>query len=231
MQAHACPPHATEALRYRGIAPHYDWLAWVYSGGAMSRLKREQARSLTKGLRVLYAGGGSGDELQAAQSTGAEVIWLDQSPEMLEIARLRPGAGAVSFVSEDIFSHEPTAPYDVVVANFFLNVFSPRNVRLLLEHLASILKPGGVLLVGDFAPPSKNPLGFALQWAYYLIPLVFFWLVTGNAFHGLYDYRKTTPAYGLAVERIDYTRIFGWGPRWLCSMTFTKDESPPGGSP
>ena len=94
-----------------------------------------------------------------------------------------------------------------------------------------MLKPGGVLLVGDFAPPVKNPLGFALQWAYYLVPLVFFWLVTGNAFHGLYDYRKPASQCGLRVEHIDYVRIFGWGPRWLCSMTFIKHESVSRSSP
>jgi ubiquinone/menaquinone biosynthesis C-methylase UbiE len=171
---------------------------------------------------VLYAGGGSGVELEAALGSGAKVTWLDQSPEMLDLARQRPGARQARFVNGDILSHETGVPYDVVVANFFLNVFSPDDVRRVLAHLVSLLKPGGVLMVGDFAPRVKNPLGRLLQWAYYLVPLVFFWLVTGNAIHGLYDYKKPAADQGLALKSIEHVRIFRWGPRWLCSMTFEK---------
>jgi ubiquinone/menaquinone biosynthesis C-methylase UbiE len=219
LRAHACPPQ-----RYRGIAPFYDPLAWLYSGGQIGALKRAQTERLVPGWRVLYAGGGGGVELEAAVARGVNVTWLDRSPEMLAIARRRPGASAARFVDEDILSHAPGSVYDAIVANFFLNVFSPEDVFRVLRHLSSLLVPGGVLIVGDFAPASKNPLGLLLQWAYYLVPLVFFWLATGNAFHGLYDYRKPAASCELEVECVEYRRVFGWGPRWLCSMTFKKVE-------
>jgi hypothetical protein len=128
----------------------------------------------------------------------------------------------VRFLHEDVFQHDSSPPYDAVIANFFLNVFSPGELERSLRKLASLTRHGGLLLVGDFAPASKNPLIFPLQWLYYMLPLVFFWLVTRNAFHGLYDYRSLAAHCDLRLESYETERIFGIGPRWLCRLSFRK---------
>lgn len=209
---------------YECVAPFYDALGWLYTGGQIARLELSQARAFAPGSRVLYAGAGTGRELESALAAGARPTALDSSPGMLARARRRLGGAAagVRFCCEDVLAHQPEQAYDSVVANFFLNVFSQSRMPRVLERLIGWLRPGGTLLIGDFAPPSARVLERTLQRAYYLPPLSLFWLTTGNAWHPLYDYRELAARRGLGLVREERVRVFRWGPRWLSSMTFQK---------
>jgi demethylmenaquinone methyltransferase/2-methoxy-6-polyprenyl-1,4-benzoquinol methylase len=212
-------------LRYGWIAGVYDQLGWLYTGGQMARLKQSQRLGIARGGRALYAGVGTGEELESALSQDAQPTALDASKAMLERARRRLGAAAnkVHFCCEDVFAHRPNAPYDVVVANFFLNVFSTARMPHVLTRLCDLLRPGGTLLIGDFSPPAPGRVERTLQRAYYLPPLLSFWLLTGNAWHPLYDYRPVAASLKLRFLSDERVRIFGVGPRWLSTLRFVKD--------
>jgi len=205
------------------LARVYEALAWLYSGGQIARLKQDQAHCFEPGSRILYAGVGPGDELASAVATGATITALDSSARMLVRARSRlQQPDSVRFLCEDVLSHEPVEPYDVVVANFFLNVFSMEDMPRVLARLAGYLSPGGTLLVGDFAPPGQSLVERWVQRAYYLPPLLLFHLLTQNAWHPLYDYEPAARQAGLVPIAHDKVRIFGFGPRWLSNQSFGK---------
>lgn len=213
-----------ERVDYGRVACLYDLLGWLYTGGQIARLKRRQARRLAPGARVLYAGVGTGEELPSALEARAQVTALDASPAMLERAknRLGPRAREVQFHCEDLFAHEATQPYDTVVANFFLNVFAEAALPSVLTRLSELVRPGGTLLIGDFAPPALGPRERALQRAYYWAPLALFRLLTQNPWHPLYDYRALTERTGFAQVAHEPLRIFGIGPSWLSTLSFVK---------
>ncbi len=195
-------------------------------------MKRNQTRMFRDGMRVLYAGAGTGQEVESALLRGVEATLLDASPEMLQRAELRLGkaSGKVVFCCEDVFAHRPSQPYDSVVANFFLNVFAQPVVPRVLEQLCAWLKPGGTLLIGDFRAPAPGPVQKALQWAYYLPPLALFRVMTGNAWHPLYDYRPIAERCGLTFAGETTARVFRFGPAWLSTLAFKKPVQPPSGS-
>jgi len=152
---------------------------------------------------------------------------------MLDRARRRVGAlparslaGSraehVRFCCEDFFAHSAAEPYDMVVANFFLNVFAESMLPRAIARLSDLLRPGGTLLIGDFAPPVGHPALCILQRAYYLPPLALFRLLTRNPWHRLYDYRPVAERAGFTLEAHDRVRIFGLGPRWLSTLRFVK---------
>lgn len=206
------------------MAHVYDLLAWLYSGGQIGALKRQQTRLLESGARVLYAGAGTGGELGSALARGCRPHALDSSKAMLAQARRGLGAQAehVVFCCEDVFAHRPDQPYDTVVANFFLNVFSEARLPRVLVRLNELLRPGGELLVGDFAPPVAGRLERALQSLYYLPPLYLFRLLTRNPYHPLYDYRPIAETCGFRFRGQQTRRIFGLGPAWLSTLRFEK---------
>lgn len=215
---------AIERADYGSVARVYDLLSWFYTGGQIARMKRSQASQLAPHARVLYAGVGTGEELISALSAGAQPTALDASPAMLERARdrLGPRARDVRFCCEDLFAHDVSRPYDTVVANFFLNVFAESALPLALARLTELVRPGGTLLIGDFAPPVAQPLLRALQRAYYWPPLALFRLLTQNPWHPLYDYRPLAERLGLTLLAHERVRIFGIGPSWLSALSFAK---------
>ena len=216
-------------VAYDKVARVYDLLGWLYTGGQIARLKQRQSATLEPNARVLYAGVGTGEELVTALARGAHPTALDTSSVMLERARLRlgqlpvgSGAERVRFCCEDFFAHRAPEPYDRVVANFFLNVFAESMLPRCFARLSELVRPGGTLLIGDFAPPVDHPVERALQRAYYLPPLALFHLLTRNPWHGLYDYRPVAERAGFTLHAHDRTRIFGFGPRWLSTLRFVK---------
>ena len=218
------PVEGVERVDYGRVASVYDLLSWVYTGGQIARLKQSQAARFAPGARVLYAGVGTGEELLSALDAGARPTALDASPAMLERAKSRLGARAseVRFCSEDVFAHTAPEPYDIVVANFFLNVFAESLLPRISRRLTELVRPGGSLLVGDFAPPVDSRLERALQRAYYWPPLALFRLLTRNPWHALYDYRPVVEGLGLRLVAHDRVRIFGIGPSWLSTLSFVK---------
>lgn len=202
--------NADADTRYGRVAAVYDALGTLYSAGAISRAKRESARFVAPGSTVLYAGAGTGEEAVLAARAGARVTLLDSSKAMLARAKARFDreqegvAHAPVFAAQTLEAHRPHR-YDVVVASFFLNVFSEPELPRAQACLCDLVRAGGRLVVVDFAAPRSSRAFAALQRAYYLPPLGLFHLLTHNPWHPLYDYgavmAQIAPAWG-APERL-----------------------------
>jgi demethylmenaquinone methyltransferase/2-methoxy-6-polyprenyl-1,4-benzoquinol methylase len=188
---------------YQRVASVYDGLAALYSGGGIRRAKLAHLTWVEPGQRILYVGSGTGLEAVAARSQGAEVTLLDTSSAMLDRAQhrferdgLAVGAPGVELRLEALEAHTPARPYDVVVASFFLNVYGQSSLSGAIARLGELVRPGGRLVVADFAAPSAARTLRAVQRAYYVPPLVLFRVLTQNPWHELYDYARALEAFG-----------------------------------
>ena len=142
---------------YDRLARLYDAAAHLYSGGQIRALKASQIGELQAGQRILYAGVGDGEDAVLAANRRVTLTLLDLSPLMLERAagkfQAADAEGCLEIICSDVLKHERPGHYDIVVANFFLNVFKEPMMEAVLAHLATMLKPGGKLLIGDFSYP------------------------------------------------------------------------------
>ena len=214
---------------YRYVAPLYDGLAALYSGGQMRACKAAQAAGLKAGERVLYAGGGAGADACLAAARGCSVTVVDKSREMIELARaahVRAGSGDIELRCEDIFAHDRLSAYDVVCANFFFGVFAPRDLPRLIERLVRQLRPSGRLLVADFALTGNLPQR-VLQQVYHAIPLAFYAVVAGNPVHALHDYEPYLEDAGLRITDRTLHRVWR-GPELFQNLTaIRRGPAPP----
>jgi demethylmenaquinone methyltransferase/2-methoxy-6-polyprenyl-1,4-benzoquinol methylase len=164
-------------------------------------------------MRVLYVGAGTGDECVAAARKGAQVTIVDRSREMLRRcdARLRAAGQSAKLVQADARHLGGAERFDAVVTPFFLNVFGKDEVAGLLLGLCKSATKGGLLLCVDFRGPSDRPFFAALQRAYYLPPLAFFFCAARNAWHEIYDYEAIARASGapLTLEERLVERAYG----------------------
>jgi len=202
------------ADRYRLMGHIYEVLARLYSGFQIPKCKEAMTSRLEPDDGVLFAGVGHGREAKKAAEMGARVTVVDLSETMLEKCRNNLDGCSlrhpVRHIHDDIFHLSPeNHQYDYVFANFFLNVFKREQMERVVRHLAELTRPGGHLVVGDFAFPDGNVFARAFKHLYWYIAVSLFVLFTRNAFHDIYNYPEYLKKYGLQIAEIKYFKVLG----------------------
>jgi ubiquinone/menaquinone biosynthesis C-methylase UbiE len=207
----------TTAKNYDGVVWVYDPMSSIYSLGQINAAKISQVAHLSPGESVLYVGVGTGDDALAAARAGARVTCIDLSPAMLKRAEarfIRTGLTG-EFICADALEHHPAEGYDAVALNFFLNFFPEPSMRNALSRLVGLVKPGGKLMIADYAYPRGNWLLRLPQVIYWRITNVFFWAVSFGglgALHPIYDYCGYFPGLNFETESVEYFRPLRVGP-------------------
>jgi demethylmenaquinone methyltransferase/2-methoxy-6-polyprenyl-1,4-benzoquinol methylase len=142
------------------VAPRYDARNRLFSLNRDRAWRRRAARraALQPGQTALDLCTGTGKlahELRPYVQPGGRVIGIDFSPAMLELARSRePG---IDFRLGDVTKlAEPDASVDAVTIAFGLRNLVDRAGALREMH--RVLRPGGRLVILEFAPPPKGLL-------------------------------------------------------------------------
>ncbi|MFO0963316.1 MAG: bifunctional demethylmenaquinone methyltransferase/2-methoxy-6-polyprenyl-1,4-benzoquinol methylase UbiE [Phycisphaerales bacterium] len=200
-QALAANPHAdAEKARkvqamFAAIARRYDLNNRLHSFGQDQRWRRATvaAAGVGPGSRVLDVACGTGDLSEAFADAGASVVGVDFTPQMLEIAAhkaaahpARPGREAVRYEQGDAMALRfPDASFDAVSIAFGLrNVADPARA---LAEFRRVLRPGGRLLVLEFAEPSNALLRWGSNlYTHRIMPWTASWIARDRS--GAYHY-------------------------------------------
>lgn len=161
------------------VAPFYDQLATLVFAGAIRRAQVAMLPELRDAERVLILGGGTGwfllELLRALPA--AHVLYIDKSPKMIAesaalISRAAPQESArVEFRSGTEQSlRAEDGLFDLVVTNFFLDLFSEDNALAIAHGLRKFLAPDGRWLFVDFELPRT---GLARLYAQVLFKVMF----------------------------------------------------------
>jgi len=135
---------------------------FVSPGGLATAQEFTALLALQAGMQVLDVGCGiGGGAFYMAEHDQVQVLGIDLSSNMLEIARERCRAAGltdqVSFVHGDILEFSGTGSYDRIYSrDVFLHIHD--KVRL-FQQLRAHLKPGGILLFTDYCcgTEAKSP--------------------------------------------------------------------------
>jgi ubiquinone/menaquinone biosynthesis C-methylase UbiE len=218
------------SLNYNRVAPVYEALGYIYSGRQIYRAKASQIAEIETQDRVLYAGVGPGEDAVLAAGKGARVTCIDLSAAMLcqaEVRMTRQGLTA-EFLQGDLLDHDRRGFYDVVIVNFFLNVFSEQDMRRMLCHLTTLAKMGGKVLIADFMPPEGNALARTAQAAYWGVTNLFYYLLGLSAWHPVYDYTDCFADAGLALQSVCRFRPLKISPVGFWAVTAMRSAAPGG---
>lgn len=158
-------PGTTGLVLHR--AARYDFTVWLMTLGR-ERALRERLVGLARlepGASVLDVGCGTGTlAIAAKRRVGAEgsVYGIDASPEMLARANGKARKAGVDVVFTNGLAESlpfPDSRFDVVLSTVMLHHL-PRTARQLgVREMRRVLKPGGRLLVVDFADAAGTRRG------------------------------------------------------------------------
>jgi ubiquinone/menaquinone biosynthesis C-methylase UbiE len=156
-----------QGMHYSRTARYYHWLEAISFGrrlrtARLAHLDRLSARgSVTHALLV---GEGNGSFLVpfVRRYPGAWVTVVDESLEMLEVARSRLevaglGSERVEFLLGDARAlHLPERTYDLIVTLFFFDNFTDEAVRSMMTSLSAHGTEDGQWLLADFHLPESG---------------------------------------------------------------------------
>ena len=206
---------------YGLLAPIYVTLEAIYGGGAIGAAKRAGC-DLLVGRRVLYVGAGTAAEAPSAARAGARVSLLEPSPAMGRLALARFTRAGLS--RPHLYRCRLDAArgrFEVVVANFFLNIFTEPGLRVALTQISDLLEDSGLLLIADFAPLRDRAWLQRLHW---YLPLVVARLFTRDPIHPVYDYVPMAQQMGFRLLEARTFRPFRFGPAWYRFLVFSRDQ-------
>ncbi len=142
--------------------PHYGelgaWKMWLTPAGREGWRRRVDLlrRRLRPGMSVLEIGCGTGLFTRDLAKTGARVVAIDISPELVERARREVPEPTVEFRVDNAYDLDAEdRTFDAVVGS---SVLHHLDVGRALAEFRRVLRPGGVLALSE--PNMANPIIF-----------------------------------------------------------------------
>ncbi|MFD7922974.1 class I SAM-dependent methyltransferase [Streptomyces sp. NPDC059740] len=144
---------------FDGFASAYDRFVSLLPGQNTAWLLGLDPR----GGRALDAGCGPGHAAAALADRFEEVVGLDLSRPLIEIARARRARPQVRYVVRDLFDLTDEHGFDLVYSHTMLHHLA--DYRAGLEHLKGLVRPGGtVALVDNVCDRCPTPPRKAYTW-------------------------------------------------------------------
>jgi ubiquinone/menaquinone biosynthesis C-methylase UbiE len=192
---------------FNAVASFYDRLAEMVFGGAIKRAQTAYLETISPGANVLILGGGTGwilMELFAINPT-CKVWYIDASSRMIDLAKrtVQDSKHHVIFIHGTEDSIPPAGSIDVVITNFYLDLFPPASCDKVIQKISTAMHAKSIWLIADFDDTTWWH-GVILRVMY-----IFFRMTTGIEASSLCNWRKLMERNGFQVkESTEFFRGF-----------------------
>jgi ubiquinone/menaquinone biosynthesis C-methylase UbiE len=174
---------------YARLAARYD--RSVGSAAALLRTRGMMIFPPREGLKVLDVGCGTGEQLASYAKPGCELIGIDLSPSMLEVASRKLASSARLLLEDATHMSFPDASFDLVTCVLALHEMPAEDRPHVVAECRRVTKSGGHILLIDF---HYGPYQFPRGWFYKLFIL---WAEIGAGREHFSNYRDFIANRGL----------------------------------
>ncbi len=150
------------------IADRYDLITVLLSYGQDRRWKKRLVRlaAVRPGMRAVDLATGTGDIALQLAAAGADVVGVDVTLRMIQLANAKPAGGRrhpLYMVGDMLALPFADSSFDLATAGYGLR--NVPDLRAAIGEIHRVLKAGGVALSLDFNRPA-NPIVRAVYLAY-----------------------------------------------------------------
>ena len=139
---------------YSFIAPVYDILLFPFLWNIRHQVVKIVAE--LKPERIIDLCCGTGSQLRLLKKHGFDVVGIDLSKSMLKVAKRGVNAPDC-FLKDARATDYENETFDFAMINFSLHETGWKNAHEILDEIQRILKPGGHVLVVDYALGKRVP--------------------------------------------------------------------------
>lgn len=168
------PSAHTQGMTMNWAAPFYDLYCPAVGLGRGFRAQTLSYAAIRPGERILDVGCGTGVLTRLAAEAAGSATGIDPAARMIQVARetaARLGSAAEFKVAAMESLPFPDASFDLVLSSLMLHHLPPETKQRGLAEAYRVLRPGGRLVIADFARPA-NPLWWLLLWPFLMMPSV-----------------------------------------------------------
>ncbi len=141
------PSERAIQLYYKYRRKSYDF-QWSMDPGYRKGLNKLIELAVEENDRVLDVGCGTGSATILAASMAKEVVGIDLSPDMIELAEekvQKERLENISLLATSVEDYSPDSPFDKVISSFMIPHVKPGLRPSIYSCMYNFLKPGGVV--------------------------------------------------------------------------------------
>jgi len=146
---------------FKKWARFYDWTIPLFGVTQIRKIILGLCGMPTDGKRVLDVCTGTGDQALALGKRGFDVVGIDSSVDMLEIAKRKNHYGNVKFRiagSSDI--PYPDDAFDIAVVSFGLHEMPQEIMEKTVAELSRVTRKGGKIVIADYEKATGGIMQF-----------------------------------------------------------------------
>ncbi|MDV2884501.1 class I SAM-dependent methyltransferase [Alkalihalophilus pseudofirmus] len=147
--------HTWNKIIYKIWSPIYDSL---FNSGLFLKARKQVFSDIPfkEGQKVLFAGVGTGADLELIDSTKLDITAIDFSPDMLKKAELKFAKSSIIFIEMNAQNMDfDENSFDIVVGSLILSVVP--DAAACFSEMKRVLKSDGKIILFDkFAPETKK---------------------------------------------------------------------------
>jgi tRNA (cmo5U34)-methyltransferase len=146
---------------FSSISKFYDALGFLVFGNALKKSQLYFMNKIPPHSKVLVVGGGTGwflEELVKITSL-QKVVYVEASIQMMKLSQQRIAAinprTELAFINSPIETISLDEKFDVIITNYFLDLFREDQSASIAAHLLLTLNSKGIWMVTDFKVNPK----------------------------------------------------------------------------
>ncbi len=177
------------------VAPFYDFLAKTIFGKTIQTAQTHFLHHIPDNAKILILGGGSGWILKEifALKNSCRILYIEKSKKMIALSKKRlTNLQLEQVVFAQDMDTNTNQVFDVIITNFFLDVFEKKELKDVMKLLRGLLSKEGVWLFTDFQHQN-------IWWQKILLKLMFtfFRLFASLESKQLYDFEELFDGFGM----------------------------------
>ena len=141
------PSEQAIQLYYKFRRKSYD-LQWAMDPGYKKGLQRLVDMAIDENDHVLDVGCGTGSATVLAAQKAQNVVGMDLSPHMIELAQekvVKKGLTNTALVQSSVEEYKPSNQFDKVISSFMIPHVKPELRPKIYSCMYGFLKPGGIV--------------------------------------------------------------------------------------